>query len=121
MVLFKGISFISTTDIFTRWVPLSERVRAVTISTLGQSLGSAITYPISGFIIQYFGWKYIFYFSGKRKYHTRIKDIVYTCRSVSFSICLTQENSLMTNYCNSLPKILVRIFFIVAAVSLILA
>jgi MFS family permease len=64
-VLPQGLSYIGFMDVFARWAPPNERVRLITFSSLGYGLGFATNYPISGFVIQYFGWQTLFYSSGK--------------------------------------------------------
>lgn len=61
----QGLSFIGIIDVYARWAPPNERVRLSNLAYLGYGVGVAINYPLSGFIIQNFGWRYLFYMYGK--------------------------------------------------------
>lgn len=45
------------------WIPLAERSRFMS-SFQGFSIGIGLTYPLCGFIIDRFGWPYVFYTTG---------------------------------------------------------
>ncbi|XP_055857855.1 sialin [Episyrphus balteatus] len=45
------------------WIPLAERSRFMS-SFQGFSIGIGLTYPLCGFIIDHFGWPYVFYTTG---------------------------------------------------------
>lgn len=45
------------------WIPLAERSRFMS-SFQGFSIGIGLTYPLCGFIINHFGWPYVFYTTG---------------------------------------------------------
>ncbi|CAD7001996.1 unnamed protein product [Ceratitis capitata] len=45
------------------WIPLAERSRFMS-SFQGFSIGIGLTYPLCGFIIDNFGWRYVFYTTG---------------------------------------------------------
>lgn len=49
--------------IVSYWIPAKERSRFMS-SFQGFSVGIGLTYPICGFIIKNFGWRYVFYTSG---------------------------------------------------------
>ncbi|XP_065208447.1 vesicular glutamate transporter 2-like isoform X2 [Planococcus citri] len=55
---------VSTAEIFTRWIPQSERSTLVSFSFNGANVGFAIAYPVLGFLAYNFGWQTIFYFTG---------------------------------------------------------
>ncbi|XP_066256482.1 sialin isoform X1 [Euwallacea similis] len=57
-----GFAWPSMHDLTARWIPPNERSKFVT-AYLGSSVGTAITYPICGFIIHNWGWEYVFYAS----------------------------------------------------------
>ena len=71
---FQGLSFVSLADIFVHWTPSGERARSVTTTMLGYGLGLASTYPLSGLIIQNFGWQFLFYILGKYPPHIHIQN-----------------------------------------------
>ncbi|XP_057320427.1 putative inorganic phosphate cotransporter [Microplitis mediator] len=48
----------------SKWVPPSERSRLGSITYAGAQFGTAISYPISGVLIEYVGWRSVFYFFG---------------------------------------------------------
>lgn len=55
----------ASAELFARWSPPEERARIITYSHTGIFLGTALNYPISGFVAHHFGWEYIFYVSGE--------------------------------------------------------
>ncbi|XP_050301012.1 sialin [Anthonomus grandis grandis] len=57
-----GFAWPSMHDMTARWIPPNERSKFVT-AYLGSSVGAAMTYPICGFIIDKWGWQYVFYAS----------------------------------------------------------
>ncbi|KAF7266207.1 hypothetical protein GWI33_020441 [Rhynchophorus ferrugineus] len=59
--LLLGFAWPSMHDMTAKWIPPNERSKFVT-AYLGSSVGTAITYPICGFIIDKWGWEYVFYF-----------------------------------------------------------
>ena len=62
---YKGLGFIRIMDVFTHWAPPDERVQLVNYAHVGYAIGDVVSFPVSGFIIQNFGWKYLLYISGK--------------------------------------------------------
>ncbi|PBC26385.1 putative inorganic phosphate cotransporter isoform X2 [Apis cerana] len=46
-----------------RWIPPTERSKFVS-NMMASSLGAALTMPICGFLIAYFGWESVFYVTG---------------------------------------------------------
>ena len=61
----QGFTFVGIPDVVARWIPRHERVRALTGATLGYTLGNAINFPLTGFIIHHLGWSKVFYIFGK--------------------------------------------------------
>nr|XP_022918574.1 sialin [Onthophagus taurus] len=46
-----------------KWIPPNERSKFVT-AYLGSSIGTALTYPLCGWIIDHWGWEMVFYGNG---------------------------------------------------------
>ncbi|GFU23497.1 hypothetical protein NPIL_187841, partial [Nephila pilipes] len=60
----QGVNSASMYAMFSRWAPTHERSRLLSICTIGQHVGTIITMPTSGFLIQYNvggGWPSVFY------------------------------------------------------------
>lgn len=57
----------SSAELYAHWAPPNERARFIVFSHAGIYFGTAINYPISGYIANIFGWEAIFYVSGKYK------------------------------------------------------
>ncbi|GFX74618.1 hypothetical protein TNCV_1158351 [Trichonephila clavipes] len=63
----QGVNSASMYAMFSRWAPTHERSRLLSICTIGQHVGTIITMPTSGFLIQYNvggGWPSVFYLFG---------------------------------------------------------
>ncbi|GIX95909.1 hypothetical protein CDAR_231441 [Caerostris darwini] len=63
----QGVNSASMYAMFSRWAPTHERSRLLSICTIGQHVGTIITMPTSGFLIQYDvggGWPSVFYLFG---------------------------------------------------------
>ncbi|XP_060519538.1 sialin-like isoform X2 [Cylas formicarius] len=60
--LICGFAWPSMHNLTARWIPPNERSKFVT-AYLGSSVGTALTYPVCGFIIDRWGWEYVFYVS----------------------------------------------------------
>jgi MFS family permease len=62
----EGVCFPSIHVLVSRWVPESEKSRAVAIITAGAYLGNIVAIGVSGELIRspYFGWRYAFYIFG---------------------------------------------------------
>ena len=56
----------ASAEIYAQWAPEDERARFIVLSHSGIYFGTAINYPVSGYLAKSFGWEMIFYFSGKR-------------------------------------------------------
>ncbi|XP_065208371.1 vesicular glutamate transporter 3-like isoform X1 [Planococcus citri] len=61
---FETFSYASVTQIFSRWAPPDERTKFVSFSAIGTNLGSAISFIVSGWILNSWNWEALFYFSG---------------------------------------------------------
>uniref|UniRef100_A0A336JZS7 CSON009539 protein n=1 Tax=Culicoides sonorensis TaxID=179676 RepID=A0A336JZS7_CULSO len=59
----SGLTWPAMYAIVGVWIPPIERSRFMS-SFQGFSIGIGLTYPICGFIIAHFGWRYVFYFTG---------------------------------------------------------
>ncbi|KAG8187236.1 hypothetical protein JTE90_020665 [Oedothorax gibbosus] len=63
----QGVNSASMYAMFSRWAPVQERSRLLSICTIGQHVGTIVTMPTSGFLIQYGvmgGWPSVFYLFG---------------------------------------------------------
>ncbi|CAD6228693.1 GSCOCG00006502001-RA-CDS [Cotesia congregata] len=58
--LVAGVAYPATHDLTAKWIPQKERSKFVS-AYMGGSVGIALTYPLSGFIIDYLGWESVFY------------------------------------------------------------
>ena len=78
--------------LFSRWSAPDERGTLIGLAFAGFTLGSSITFPLSGFLCQYGfagGWPSIFYLSGinlKKKFlqykielHWVVKRVIWCC------------------------------------------
>ncbi|XP_067614238.1 sodium-dependent phosphate transport protein 1 isoform X2 [Eurosta solidaginis] len=59
----SGLTWPAMYAIVGFWIPLAERSRFMS-SFQGFSIGIGLTYPLCGFIINEFGWRYVFYTTG---------------------------------------------------------
>ncbi|MFY0625751.1 MAG: MFS transporter [Reichenbachiella sp.] len=62
--LFEAPSYPTNNKIVTSWFPESERASAIGIYTSGQFLGLALLSPVLFTIMEFAGWRGLFYFSG---------------------------------------------------------
>jgi MFS family permease len=60
----EAVTFPSLYSLFSRWVPLAERSRAVGFANSGIPLGSVAALVITPYIVQAFGWPWVFYLFG---------------------------------------------------------
>ncbi|XP_067010084.2 sialin isoform X2 [Anabrus simplex] len=58
-----GVTWPAMHSISAHWIPKTERSKFMT-SYHGASVGTAVTYPLSGLVIASFGWEYVFYLTG---------------------------------------------------------
>ena len=61
----QGFALSSTLPLLTRWTSTQEQGLLVGIASAGIGIANSVTYPISGLLCQYGGWKSIFYFGGR--------------------------------------------------------
>jgi MFS family permease len=60
----QSFAISSMLPMLTRWTTIQEQGLLVGIATAGIGVANSVTYPISGLLCQYGGWKSIFYFGG---------------------------------------------------------
>uniref|UniRef100_A0A669EB74 Sialin n=1 Tax=Oreochromis niloticus TaxID=8128 RepID=A0A669EB74_ORENI len=60
----EGVTFPAMYTMWAAWAPPLERSRLLTISYIGAQLGTVISLPVSGEIIFYLDWTYVFYIFG---------------------------------------------------------
>ncbi len=60
----EAVAFPSIYSIYGRWIPLSERSRAVGFSNSGIPLGTVFALVATPYIVQSFGWEWAFYLFG---------------------------------------------------------
>lgn len=60
----EGVTFPAMYTMWAAWAPPLERSRLLTISYIGAQLGTVISLPVSGEIIYYLDWTYVFYIFG---------------------------------------------------------
>lgn len=58
-----GISWPAMNHITGAWIPPNERSKFIT-AYMGSSIGTAVTYPLFGFIMKETSWEYVFHFCG---------------------------------------------------------
>lgn len=58
-----GITWPSMHHLAANWIPPDERSKFVT-AYMGSSVGAAITYPLCGFLINWFDWPSVYYVTG---------------------------------------------------------
>ena len=64
MGLIEGVTYPSLPPLITKWIPVTERARFVSFSYLGGAFGSAVAFPICGYILEDIGWEAVFYVFG---------------------------------------------------------
>lgn len=63
----KGLALPTIQPLFSRWSAPDERATLIGLAFAGFTLGSSVTFPLSGFLCEYGfagGWPSIFYLSG---------------------------------------------------------
>jgi ACS family sodium-dependent inorganic phosphate cotransporter len=60
----EAVTFPSLYALFSRWVPLTERSRAIGLANSGIPLGSVCALVVTPYIVQAFGWPWVFYLFG---------------------------------------------------------
>ena len=64
MGLGEGVSFPAIYALFSRWIPASERSRAVSLNFSAIPLGTVFALVMTPWIIRHFGWPWVFYSFG---------------------------------------------------------
>ncbi len=60
----EAVTFPSIYTLYSRWVPLTERSRAVALANSGIPLGTVFALVVTPIIVQYLGWEWAFYLFG---------------------------------------------------------
>lgn len=60
----EAVTFPSIYSMYSRWVPLSERSRAVGLTNSGIPLGTVFALVATPYIVEAFGWEWAFYLFG---------------------------------------------------------
>lgn len=60
----EAVTFPSIYSIYSRWVPLGERSRAVGFANSGIPLGTVFALIVTPYIVEAFGWEWAFYLFG---------------------------------------------------------
>ena len=64
MGLLSGVAMPAPSALFSRWAPPDERGKLAGLAFSGGIFGIIIAMPLSGLLIEYFGWKGMFYIMG---------------------------------------------------------
>lgn len=64
MGLGEAVTFPAETAIASKWIPVKERARSQAWNLSGMALSLALSVPLSAWIVNAFGWKWVFYISG---------------------------------------------------------
>jgi MFS transporter, ACS family, solute carrier family 17 (sodium-dependent inorganic phosphate cotransporter), other len=60
----EAVTFPSIYSLYSRWVPLTERSRAVGLANSGIPLGTVFALVVTPYIVQAWGWEWAFYLFG---------------------------------------------------------
>ena len=60
----EGVTYPAIHAMMSKWVPLTERSKLVSIVQGGAQLGTIISFPVSGVLSANLGWPSVFYFFG---------------------------------------------------------
>lgn len=60
----EGVTFPSIYSLYSRWVPIQERARAMALNNSGIPLGTVAALVITPVIVEAFGWPWAFYLFG---------------------------------------------------------
>jgi ACS family sodium-dependent inorganic phosphate cotransporter len=60
----EAVTFPSFYSLYSRWVPLRERSRAIALSNSGIPLGTVSALLVTPFLVDHFGWQWAFYSFG---------------------------------------------------------
>jgi ACS family sodium-dependent inorganic phosphate cotransporter len=63
-ICFQGVAMPAMNNILSKWIPVSERSRSLSLVYSGMYLGSVIGLAFSPFLIQNLGWPSVFYSFG---------------------------------------------------------
>jgi ACS family sodium-dependent inorganic phosphate cotransporter len=64
MGLGEAAMFPGAYNLFTHWIPPTERSRAVSVLVSGIPIGTVFALVVTGWIISRYGWPFVFYFFG---------------------------------------------------------
>ena len=60
----EAVTFPSIYSLYSRWVPLTERARAIGLTNSGIPLGTVFALVVTPYIVEAFGWEWAFYLFG---------------------------------------------------------
>lgn len=60
----EAVTFPSIYSLYSRWVPLTERARAIGLTNSGIPLGTVFALVVTPYIVTAFGWEWAFYLFG---------------------------------------------------------
>jgi MFS family permease len=63
-ICFQGVAMPAMNNILSKWIPVSERSRSLSLVYSGMYLGSVVGLAFSPFLIQTLGWPSVFYSFG---------------------------------------------------------
>ncbi|XP_065208295.1 vesicular glutamate transporter 3-like [Planococcus citri] len=61
---FEACAYASVSQLWSRWAPPDERAKCISFSVIGIYGGSIVSFLLSGWILQEWGWAVLFYASG---------------------------------------------------------
>lgn len=64
IICFQGVAMPAMNNILSKWIPVSERSRSLSLVYSGMYLGSVVGLAFSPFLIQNLGWPSVFYSFG---------------------------------------------------------
>lgn len=64
VICFQGVAMPAMNNILSKWIPVSERSRSLSLVYSGMYLGSVVGLAFSPFLIQNLGWPSVFYSFG---------------------------------------------------------
>lgn len=57
---FQGVLYPALHNLISKWAPPDERGKFIS-ALLGGTFGTVVTWPLSGILVEHFGWVYAFY------------------------------------------------------------
>ncbi|XP_065208441.1 vesicular glutamate transporter 3-like isoform X2 [Planococcus citri] len=87
----EGFAIVSFTELWTQWAPVQDRSRLMAIGFSGMYAGTAIAYPVCGFIMHEYGWPAAFYLTGGSALIWSILWILLIPNSPSSDKCISQK------------------------------